>query len=388
MANRNLSILNIGLDRDLLSLDQRTEAQERQLVYSAGIPARLVHVVKAPSDAPSTAIDLDPHVRIVPCPVSHWGQFLFAAIRGGAKQLRSGRFDLIQVQEPYLSGLAGAVLSRRFGLPLVVGVFSDEVDNPVWLAERRLNRMANRVAKWVLRRAAAIRVDSHSVVERISGRGYRNLAYVPVLITGADRLLAPSAQALPVRHRLLGSRPGPLLLAVCRLEQEKNISLMLRAVGAAAKSVPGLVLAVAGDGRMAAALATEAEEVAPGRVRWLGRIENAEMSAYYQAADLVLLSSNRESAARVLWESLLAGTPVLTTDTAGAREVVEDGISGCVVPIGDLKAFTGALVDLCGDVGRLARLGAEGRRRVERIATAQAVLDGLRRLYERALQPA
>ena len=139
---------------------------------------------------------------------------------------------------------------------------------------------------------------------------------------------------------------------------------------------------------MAAALAAEAEAVAPGRVRWLGRIENAEMSAYYQAADLVLLSSNRESAARVLWESLLAGTPVLTTDTAGAREVVEDGISGRVVPIGDLKAFTGALVELCGDVGRLARLGAEGRRRVERIATAQAVLDGLRRLYERALQPA
>ena len=96
-----------------------------------------MHVVKAPSDAPATAIDLDPHVRIVPCPVSHWGQFLFAAIRAGAEELRSGRFDLIQVQEPYLSGLAGAVLSRRFGLPLVVGVFSDEVDNPVWLAERR-----------------------------------------------------------------------------------------------------------------------------------------------------------------------------------------------------------------------------------------------------------
>src|ERR687890_1821144 len=101
------------------------------------------------------------------------------------------------------------------------------------------------------------------------------------------------------------------------------------------------------------------------------------MAAYYQAADLMLLSSNRESAARVLWESLLAGTPVLTTDTAGAREVIEHGISGFVVPVGDLNAFTGALVDFCGDVKRLAQLGAEGRRRVARIATAEAVVDDL-----------
>jgi glycosyltransferase involved in cell wall biosynthesis len=388
MADRHLSILNIGLDRDLLALDQRTEAQDRQLVYARGIPARLVHVVKAPSNTSSTTVDIDAHVRVVPCPVSHWGQFPFAAIREGARQLRSERFDLIQVQEPYLSGLAGAVLSWRFGLPLVVGVFSDEVDNPIWLGERRLNRTANRMAKWVLRRAAAIRVDSRSVVERLSGRGYRNLKYVPVLITDAERLLAPSMQAPSVRLRLLESRPGPLLLAVCRLEPEKNISLMLRAVGEAVKSIPGLVLAVAGDGRMAAALATEAANIAPNCVRWLGRIANAEMSAYYQAADLVLLSSDRESAARVLWESLLSGTPVLTTDTAGAREVIDDGISGRVVPIGDHKAFAEALADLCGDVERLAHLGAEGRRRVARIATAQAVLDGLRGLYQCALQPA
>jgi glycosyltransferase involved in cell wall biosynthesis len=388
MASRNLSILNIGLDRDLLALDKRTEAQERQRVYASGIPARLVHIVKASSDTPPEPVDIGAGVCVVPCPVSHWGQFLFAALGAGARQLRNGHFDLIQVQEPYLSGLAGALLSWRFGLPLVVGVFSDEVDNPVWLAERRLNRVANWVAKWVLGRAAAIRVDSRSVVERISGRGYRNLAYVPVLITGADRLLAPSAEARPVRPRLLGSRSGPLLLAVCRLEPEKNISLMLRAVGRAAKSLPGLVLAVAGDGRMAAALAAEAAEVAPGCVHWLGRIENADLAAYYHAADLLLLSSNRESAARVLWESLLAGTPVLTTDTAGAREVVEDGISGCIVPIGDLKAFGDALAELCRNVDHLARLGAEGQRRVERIATAEAVLDGLRQLYDRALQRA
>jgi glycosyltransferase involved in cell wall biosynthesis len=109
------------------------------------------------------------------------------------------------------------------------------------------------------------------------------------------------------------------------------------------------------------------------------------MSAYYQAADLLLLSSNRESAARVLSESLLAGTPVLTTDTAGAREVVVDGVSGRITPVGDLAAFSSALSDLLGDVDRLGAMGRAGRDATRAYVTAESVSQELRRLYERAL---
>ncbi|MPZ57883.1 MAG: glycosyltransferase [Rhizobiales bacterium] len=385
MTAAGLSILNIGLDRDLLASDRRTEAQDRQLIYANGLPAHLVHLVKAPADAPCAPISVDRGVHVIPCPVSHWAQFPISAVRAGARELRRRRFDLLQVQEPYLSGLAGAMLARRFGLPLVVGVYSDEVDNPVWLAERRLNRWVNGLAKWVLRQASAVRVDSRAVLERLAGQGYRNLAYVPFLITNADRLLAPSEQAPAVRAQLLGSRAGPLLLAVSRLEPEKNIPLMLQAVGEAVKVHPGLVLAVAGDGRLAASLASEAEQLAPGAVRWLGRIENADMPLHYQAADLTMLSSNRESAARVLSESLLTGTPVLTTDTAGAREVIEDGVSGRIVPIGDVRGFADALIDICRDPNRLARMGREGRERMTDSVTTDTVLRELCGLYAKAL---
>lgn len=385
MSEARIAILNIGLDRDLLVRDHQSEAQRRQSIYADGIPASIVHLVKAPADASREAILCGGQVRVMPCPVSHWTLFPFAVMRLASRELRKVRFDMVQVQEPYLCGLAGAMLALRFRLPLVVGVFSDEIDNPVWLAERRLNRAANVVAKWVLRRAAAIRIDSRAVVERLARNGYRNLTYVPFLITNADRLAAPSPQAAAVRARLLGSRAGPLALAVSRLEAEKNVSLMLRAVGAAAKVQPGLVLAVVGEGRQAAELAAEAEQVAPGCVRWLGRIENAELPAYYQAADVTLLSSNRESAARVLSESLLAGTPVLTTDTAGAREMIEDRVTGCIVPVGDVDAFAEALAAMCRDPGRLAQMGQAGRARMTNSVTADAVVRQLRGFYAHAL---
>jgi glycosyltransferase involved in cell wall biosynthesis len=385
MSEGRIAILNIGLDRDLLARDRQSEAQRRQSIYADGIPASIVHLVKAPAGASHEAISCGEQVRVMPCPVSHWALFPFAAMQLAARELRNARFDMVQVQEPYLCGLVGAMLALRFRLPLVVGVFSDEVDNPVWLAERRLNRVANAVAKWVWRRAAAIRVDSRAVVERLARSGYRNLTYVPFLITNADRLSAPSPETAAVRARLLGSRAGPLAVAVSRLEAEKNVSLMLQAVGAAAKVHPGLVLAVVGEGRQAAELAAEAEQVAPGCVRWLGRIENSELPAYYQAADVTLLSSNRESAARVLSESLLAGTPVLTTDTAGAREMIEDGISGRIVPVGDVQAFADALVAMCRDRGRLGQMGQAGRARMANSVTADAVVRQLRQLYAHAL---
>jgi glycosyltransferase involved in cell wall biosynthesis len=99
----------------------------------------------------------------------------------------------------------------------------------------------------------------------------------------------------------------------------------------------------------------------------------------------VLLSSNRESAARVLYESLLSGTPVLTTDTAGAREVIEDRVTGRVVPVGDTEAYAQALIELCGDPSLLEKMGRVGREHMASRVTADAVAKQLRILYEKAL---
>lgn len=378
-----LKILNIGIDRDLLDGRGESEAVLRQQFYCRELPAKITHLVKtSPELAPAPRQDGD--LAIVSCPVSHWWRFPTAAVRQGAELLQHGAFDVIQVQEPFLSGLAGARLARRFRKPLVVGVYSDEIDNPVWLAERSLNRVANLVGKWVLRRAAAIRCDSAHVASKLQSSGFANVRFVPFLITHAQKLTEDQPGAQTLRAQLLGGARGPLLLAVTRLEPEKNVPLMLRAFAHATAKHPGAVLAIAGDGRLREELEALAGQVAPHAVRWLGRIGNEDMPAHYQAADLTLLSSNRESAARVLSESLLAGTPVLTTDTAGAREVVGEG--GRVVPVGDENAFACALVELCGDAARLAALGRTGQDMASRTVGATAVVNALREVYRVALE--
>lgn len=385
MSRQPITILNIGLDRDLLSRETRAEVQARQLFYAQTLPARLVHIVKAPYDTPEGQIDLDEKLSIVPCPVKHWSQFVTATIRLGTELLRRESFDLIQVQEPFVSGLAGTYLARRFDIPLVVGLYSDEIDNPVWLKERKLNRIANVVGKYVLRHAAATRTDSRAVADRVAGIGCRNLAYIPFLITNAVRLLVPSDCAGAIRDNLLAGFSGPLMLAVNRLEAEKNVPLMLRALATASLQLPGLVLAIAGTGRLENFLRQEAERLLPGRVRWLGWVPGERMADYYQASDLMLISSDRESAARVLFESMLAGTPVVSTATAGANEVIEEQVTGRIVPVGDERAFACAVVELAQDPVRLTEMSERGRERMRQTVTADAVVGQLREFYRMAM---
>ena len=377
-----LRILNIGLDRDVL---RAGEAQDRQRIYAQALPASISHIVKAPPDASPDRVEVCGVVDVFPCPVSHWSLFVLAAIRRGSEILRNQRFDIIQVQEPFISGLVGVWLSRRFNIPLVVGVFSDEIDNPVWVRAHIANRAANIIGKHVLRAAAAVRCDSQIVARRLASTGQKNIQYVPFLITHADRFLEPHAAAEGIRTQLLQGRAGPLLLTVARLESEKNIDLSLRSFAKALERFPEVVFAIVGDGRCRGDLEALAQGIGKGQVRFLGRIENADVPAFYQAADLTLLSSTRESAARILSESLLAGTPILTTNTAGVDEVVQDGETGRVIALGDEAAFTNALVELCADPKRLAMMGAEGKARTAKIVTQDGVIEGLRSVYNMAL---
>jgi glycosyltransferase involved in cell wall biosynthesis len=377
-----LRILNIGLDRDVLHAG---EAQDRQKIYAQMLPASMSLIVKAPPGTSPASLEICESVAVFPCPVQHWSLFVPAAIRRGSDILHNQRFDIIQAQEPFISGLAGAWLSRKFNIPLVVGVFSDEIDNPVWVRANIVNRVANVVGKRVLRAAAAVRCDSQVVARKVAAIGQKNIQYVPFLITNADKFLEHNAAAQSIRTQLLQGGAGPLLLTVARLEPEKNIDLSLRSFAEALKRFPEAVFAIVGDGRCREELEALAQEVAKGRVRFLGRVANADVPAFYHAADLTLLSSTRESAARILFESLLAGTPILTTNTAGVEEVVQDRQTGRVVALGDEAAYTNALVELCADPGRLALMGAEGKARTAAIVTQSSVIEGLRSIYKMAL---
>lgn len=381
-----MRILNVGLDRDLLCTGDLNEVQKRQIFYSEGLSSHIFHIVKAPSDKYPRSRDLSPLVTVVPCPVSHWFLFFPKAILQSIKILRKQKIDIIQVQDPFFTGLIGLILSKLFRLPLIVGIYSDEIDNPEWLRISILNRIANFIGKYVLSNSTASRTDSLEIKNKLAKYNFPNLVYIPFLITNAEQLSSYDSRSIVIRDNLLNGKKGPLCIAVSRLEKEKNIFLMLDAFAHVAKYNPEILLAIAGSGSLKLELEKYANKVAPNAVRWLGKINNIDMSAYYQASDILLLSSDRESAARVLSEAMLAGTTIISTDTAGAKEVIDDGVTGVIVPVGDVDKFAEELHKLTNNHSKIKQMGAMGKCRAQEKVSSKVILDKLNQLYASVLR--
>jgi glycosyltransferase involved in cell wall biosynthesis len=80
-------------------------------------------------------------------------------------------------------------------------------------------------------------------------------------------------------------------------------------------------------------------------------------------------------------ESMAAGRAVLSTNTVGADEAIEDGTSGVLVPVGDRAAIADGLVALARDPARRAALGAAARARIAEHFTVEHTLDRCERIF-------
>jgi glycosyltransferase involved in cell wall biosynthesis len=173
---------------------------------------------------------------------------------------------------------------------------------------------------------------------------------------------------------------------VARLEWQKNLPMLFKAFASLRLKVPEAVLAVAGDGTLREELEAEAQGIAPRSILFLGRVPYDQLPALFQAADLSVLPSHHETSARVLSLSLLAGTPVLSTDTTGAREVIEDRVTGRIVPVGDLEMFTAALVEMCVNLEARREMGLHAREQMIKKISIESVVSALREMYLKILE--
>lgn len=155
---------------------------------------------------------------------------------------------------------------------------------------------------------------------------------------------------------------GPLLLTVARLTAWKGIDHLIRAIS----QVPDVRLLVAGDGPDEVRLRALAESNGvTDRVNFLGRISRDRLTLFFRAADYTVLYSGYEGLSHVLLESLLAGTPVITSHKGGNPEVVRHGENGLLVPYINLDALIETIREAFrGDLrARLAEHTEEGLER-------------------------
>ena len=99
-------------------------------------------------------------------------------------------------------------------------------------------------------------------------------------------------------------------------------------------------------------------------VHFVGHVDHGMLPKYYAAADLFVLPSRMDNFPLVLVEAMACGLPVVATRVGGIPEVVEDGVTGLLVPPNDSRALAEAINSLLDDPQRMRSMGVEGRQRV------------------------
>jgi glycosyltransferase involved in cell wall biosynthesis len=128
---------------------------------------------------------------------------------------------------------------------------------------------------------------------------------------------------------------------------------------------PGSELLVAGDGPLRAGI----ERAGEPSLRVLGPVSNLQVPDLLRSCDLLVSPSHAEGFPRIVLEAMATGTPFVTTDCGGIREVVGPGLAPALTPRGDGKAFVQRVLDVLADAPTRAALREHGLERVVRYDT-------------------
>lgn len=231
-----------------------------------------------------------------------------------------------------------AMAARRAGCPLVVTLHCSVRSTLDRSGARPLTVLGPAVERRVLRRADAVLVLTARAAGTAVEEGL-DPSRVHVVPSGYDPELFGEDVTDP-----LPDLPRPRVLFAGRLAAQKR---PCDAVAAHALLPDDVHLVIVGDGPERAAVErVAASSPARDRVHLVGLVPHDEIPAYLRYADVFVLPSQYEELGSVLVEAMAGGLPVVANRVGGVPDLVEDGVTGRLVPVGDVRGLAASVMGL------------------------------------------
>ncbi len=352
-------------------------------------------VVLAPAADGLPAAETIDGVRVVRFPyapegrqdLAYTGEMHRAALRAPGRMLgflrafRKAVGRSIETEQPAVihahwwvpTGWATSGPAGRAGIPWVLSLHGTDVR-----LARRLP-LVRPLARRVVGRAARVLPVSSALARWVEEQRFRGVD-VDVLPMPADAGVFSPPDPSSVAESA-DDRP-PVFIVAARLIAQKRIGIAIEAFARASSRIPGAVLEIAGDGPERSRLEAHAASIGVGdRVRFAGMLSPAELAERFRRATGVVVTSEEEGYGLTLIEGALCGTPAVAVRSGGPADLVEDGVSGLLVPPGDVAELAEAFVRLGHDPGLRDRLGKTARERAL-AGTAAPLADRLAGVYD------
>jgi glycosyltransferase involved in cell wall biosynthesis len=252
----------------------------------------------------------------------------------------------------------------------------------------------NRLHRLTLSKAARIIAVSQAVASQLQADAVTPPERVSVVLNGIDVARFQAARQKFNRRQFLNRWELPedslLVGTVGELTPLKGQEEFLRAAVQVLKQIPTVYFVIAGidhsrgkEHRARIQRLTEELDLTK-RVKLVGWLE--DLAQLYCALDVFVSSSHTESFGLALAEAMAAGTPVVATETEGARELIQSGETGLLVSIGDVEKLAEAVLKLLHDQEWRVRLGTEAQKDASERFSVERMIDETEQIYRAEIQ--
>jgi glycosyltransferase involved in cell wall biosynthesis len=329
-----------------------------------------VRIVRFPLELPP---DLT-YGRVAQSRVSWLGKFARVVVmahymeaqhRAILAEARENGGDVIHAHWAIPTGPAAVMAARKLGLPSVITMHGGDVYvNPEQGYDFPTRWYVRPALRWTLRHAGALTAITEDCRQHALRAG-APAEHIRLVFNGTDlRRFSPGENGSRG-----DARYGPHMIFACRqLFPRKGIRFLLEAGAALKPQFPDLKIVLAGDGFERPDLARLAAELGiASDVTFLGWVPNVDLPQYYRAAAVSVIPSLEEGFGIPAAEAMGCEIAVVASDAGGLPEVVENGVTGLVVPRGDAQALAQAIGSLLADPQRRRQMGQAGRERALRL---------------------
>jgi glycosyltransferase involved in cell wall biosynthesis len=278
--------------------------------------------------------------------------------------LTQEHYDLIHVHTPMAAWLSRLAAKRTNQGPVLYTAhgfhFYKGAPWPYWLFYYPAERLA---ARWT----DGLIVMNSEDYERAQKMGFKpgkNLFFVHGVGVDLERFSpTPEKSGSSLREELGLGDQDVVVTYIGEFTSTKNHAFLLAAWRGVAGEEPRAHLLLIGDGRLRKAMERKADREHIPNVHFLGF--RSDVPQLLQATDIFVLPSKREGLPRSIMEAMAAGKPVVATNVRGSRDLVEHGVTGLLVELGDVDGLAQALLQLIRDPELRRRMGEASRAKIQ-----------------------
>ncbi len=290
------------------------------------------------------------------------------AVRDLKSVIRAEAPDILHAHYATSFGLIAALSGFH---PFIISVWGSDVYEFPEMSV--INRES---VKYIFRKADKILSTSHVMARHASRYTDKPMSITPF---GVDTGLFRKANAVK-------RDPDCFVVGnVKTLAPKYGIDVLIRAYHLFIHRNPGLDsrLVIIGEGPCREEYVRLADELGIGsKVEFVGKIPNSDLPVWYNSFSVSVSLSDSESFGVVAVEAMACECPVVVSDADGFTEVVEDGVTGFIVPKRNPEAAAKAIQKFVDDPSLRETMGASGRERVKALYDWEDNVDGMINIYK------